>query len=140
MKRAFARKTNAMIHGSKANGARSTALWMRWKAAGWIICPARWRWGKYPLLARWDILIFAIQRGDGSSRVTVLETKGDQLDNLDTDYKRRVLGLMAENFAWDNSLPAGQLALVKDTGETVSCELILMSEIPTKLPTYLAAD
>ena len=49
-----------------------------------------WKRGKiYP------DFIFAIQRGDGSSRVTVLETKGDQLDNLDTDYKRRVLGLRA---------------------------------------------
>jgi hypothetical protein len=30
--------------------------------------------------------IFAVGRKDGSSRITVLETKGDQLDNLDTAY------------------------------------------------------
>lgn len=83
--------------------------------------------------------IFAVQRGDGAAHITVLETKGDQLDNLDTAYKRSVLALMSDSFAWDTSVPAGELALLKDTGETVECELILMSDVPTKLPPYLAA-
>jgi type III restriction enzyme len=45
-------------------------------------------------------------------RITVLETKGDQLDNLDTDYKREVLKVMSSNFAWDTTVPAGTLELV----------------------------
>ena len=58
----------------------------------------------------------------------MLETKGDQLDNLDTAYKRDVLKLMSNNFAWDTTVPAGTLELVKTSGETVECTLILMSD------------
>jgi len=81
--------------------------------------------------------IFAVGRKDGSSRITVLETKGDQLDNLDTAYKREVLRFMSKNFSWDSTVPAGTLELVKNTGETVDMTLILMSERETKLPEYL---
>lgn len=82
--------------------------------------------------------IFAMQRHDGSTRITVLETKGDQLDNADTDYKRRTLEMMTVSFTWDGNVSAGELALVKNTGETVACELILMSEINAKLPLHFA--
>ncbi|MEY9281674.1 DEAD/DEAH box helicase [Bradyrhizobium yuanmingense] len=81
--------------------------------------------------------IFAVSRKDGSSRITVLETKGDQLDNLDTAYKRQVLAFMTENFSWDNTVPAGTLELIKNTGETVDMALMLMSEWKAKLPDYL---
>ena len=66
----------------------------------------------------------------------MLETKGDQLDNLDTAYKRGVLNLVSDAFSWDAPIPAGQLALVTNAGETVVCNLILMSEVPTKLPLF----
>lgn len=46
---------------------------------------------------------------------------------------------MSDSFAWDTPVPAGELALLKDTGETIECELILMRDMPTKLPPYLAA-
>ncbi len=82
--------------------------------------------------------VFAVERVDKSRRVTILETKGDQLDNLDTAYKRDVLDILSMNFKWDASVPAGTLELVKDAGETVECSLILMSEWPTKLPAHLA--
>ncbi len=81
--------------------------------------------------------IFAVSRKDGASRITVLETKGDQLDNLDTAYKREVLTFMSKNFNWDSTVAAGTLELVKKTGETVDMTLILMSEWKAKLPTYL---
>ncbi|QPF85507.1 DEAD/DEAH box helicase family protein [Bradyrhizobium genosp. L] len=81
--------------------------------------------------------IFAVSRKDGASRITVLETKGDQLDNLDTAYKREVLTFMSKNFKWDSAVAAGTLELVKKTGETVDMTLILMSEWKAKLPTYL---
>ncbi|WP_018698729.1 DEAD/DEAH box helicase [Amorphus coralli] len=82
--------------------------------------------------------IFAVQREGMANRVTVLETKGDQLDNLDTAYKREVLSFLSDNFRWDTATPAGELELVQDTGETVEGTLILMSEWEAKLPDYLA--
>ena len=81
--------------------------------------------------------IFAVQRNGGAQRISVLETKGDQLDNLDTAYKREVLEFMSGNFQWDDATSAGELELVQNNGETVNCTLILMSEWKTKLPEYL---
>lgn len=81
--------------------------------------------------------IFAVKQSDNTARITVLETKGDQLDNLDTAYKREVLKVMSDNFAWDTTVPAGTLELIKSTGETVECALILMSDWPTELPSHL---
>ncbi|MEX4006756.1 DEAD/DEAH box helicase [Neoaquamicrobium sediminum] len=83
--------------------------------------------------------IFAVKREGAGARITVLETKGNQLDNLDTAYKRDVLNVLSENFAWDATAPAGTLELVQDNGETVECTLILMSEWKTKLPGHLQA-
>ncbi len=81
--------------------------------------------------------IFAVQDDGKGARITVLETKGDQLDNLDTAYKRDLLAFLSENFAWDDQAPAGELELVKNNGETVQGALILMSDCRTKLPEYL---
>jgi len=83
--------------------------------------------------------IFAVERSDKSRRIMVLETKGDQLDNLDTAYKRDMLNFLSANFAWDTTAPAGTLELIKSTGETVECSLILMSEWPAKLPAHLTS-
>lgn len=77
--------------------------------------------------------IFAV-RGKG---VTVLETKGDHLDNLDTAYKREVLSFLSDNFGWNDFTPAGELELIQSNGETVQGTLSLMSEWRTKLPDYL---
>ena len=82
--------------------------------------------------------IFAVQQSGKTARITVLETKGDQLDNLDTAYKREVLKVLSDNFAWDTTVPAGTLELIKATGETVEGTLILMSEWETKLPNFLS--
>ena len=91
-----------------------------------------WRKGKiYP------DFIFAVQTDGADNRITILETKGDQLDNLDTAYKREVLSFLSNSFAWDDCTPAGELELITDGGETVQCTLILMSEWQTKLPRFL---
>jgi type III restriction enzyme len=84
--------------------------------------------------------IFAVQNSGRTARITVLETKGDQLDNLDTAYKREVLKVLSDNFAWDSTVPAGTLELVKSNGETVEAALILMSDWRSKLPGYLSAS
>lgn len=81
--------------------------------------------------------IFAVQRDGEAKRITVLETKGDQLDNLDTAYKRGVLAFLSEHFAWDTTAPVGELELIKKSGETVQGTLILMSEREVRLPEYL---
>lgn len=84
--------------------------------------------------------IFAVQAAGSGKRITVLETKGDQLDNLDTAYKREVLTFLSGNFAWDDAVPAGELELVKNNGETVEGTLILMSDWKAKLPGQLKAS
>ncbi len=81
--------------------------------------------------------LFAVQRETGGDRIVVLETKGDQLDNLDTAYKRDLLNHLSTNFAWDKTTPAGALELVADSGETVECALVLMSAWKAELPSYL---
>ena len=92
-----------------------------------------WKKGKiYP------DFIFAVETGGSTGRITVLETKGDHIDNLDTKYKRNLLSFLSDNFAWDDGIPAGELELVKENGEAVQCTLILMSEWKAKLPDYLS--
>jgi len=81
--------------------------------------------------------IFAVRGADGAKHITVLETKGDQLDNLDTAYKREALTFLSDNFAWDDSVPAGELELVRDDGVAVRGALVLMGEWKAKLPDFL---
>jgi type III restriction enzyme len=57
--------------------------------------------------------IFAVQATGNAQHIVALETKGDQLDNLDTAYKRDLLKPMSDNFAWDDTVSAGTLELVK---------------------------
>jgi type III restriction enzyme len=91
-----------------------------------------WRRGKvYP------DFIFAANSKDGHKKITVLETKGNQLDNLDTAYKRELLKVLSNSFSWDESISAGSLELVTAQGETVECALILMDEWRAILPQHL---
>lgn len=80
--------------------------------------------------------IFAVQKEGEAKLITILETKGDQLDNLDTAYKRDVLDFLSDNFAWDSVTPAGELELVQNTGEVVKGKLVLMSEWKATLPNF----
>jgi len=81
--------------------------------------------------------IFAVQREGDNRQITILETKGDQLDNLDTAYKREVLSFLTDAFQCDDYTPVGELELVRNAGDTVHGALILMSEWRTKLPKFL---
>jgi type III restriction enzyme len=80
--------------------------------------------------------IFATGGKAGAGRIVVLETKGDHLQNPDTDYKRDLLDFLTGNFSWDQAVPAGQLQIAM-TGEAVECALVLMEDIPAKLPALL---
>jgi type III restriction enzyme len=82
--------------------------------------------------------LFAVQREGKGNRLVILETKGDQLDNLDTAYKRNLLSHLSNNFCWNKALPAGTLEIYADNGETVECALVLMSEWQADLPKLLA--
>ncbi|WP_406721450.1 hypothetical protein RPE78_05560 [Thioclava litoralis] len=87
-----------------------------------------WRRGRiYP-----DFL-FAVKRAGEDGEVVALETKGDHLQNDDTDYKSALLQALTDGFAWDDATPVGQLEL-RNTGETVRCELVLMKDIKADLP------
>lgn len=91
-----------------------------------------WKRGKvYP------DFVFAVHKGGKGSRIVALETKGDQLDNADTAYKRDLLATLSANFDWDKTVPAGSMELVQDDGTTVECALVLMSEWKAKLPALL---
>jgi type III restriction enzyme len=62
-----------------------------------------------------------------------METKGDQLEgNLDTEYKRKLLKLMSDNF--ENMVKAGQFEIVLNPKTSVTCDLLLMSEWKTRVP------
>ncbi len=82
--------------------------------------------------------IFAVhQQEDKTDRITILETKGDQLDNnIDTDYKRQLLAFLSENFCWENARPVGKLEMLQKDGDTVHCELVLMNEWKSRLPEF----
>lgn len=80
--------------------------------------------------------IFAVSRAGKRKSITILETKGDQLDNLDAAYKRNALDFLSGQFRWDDVIPAGELEFVK-SGETVRAILILMSEWRAQLPACL---
>jgi len=91
-----------------------------------------WKKGKvYP------DFIFALHTEGGAQQLRAIETKGDHLGNDDTDYKRELLSFLTDSYAWDNSIPAGELELISDNGTTLHCELILMSDWKTKLPKLL---
>jgi type III restriction enzyme len=79
--------------------------------------------------------IFAADASAGG-RIVVLETKGQQLQNPDTDYKREVMRFLSDSFAWDQTVPVGQLQIER-TGETVHCALVLMQDIKEELPALL---
>ena len=83
--------------------------------------------------------IFAVQPGNQygkGKRLVVMETKGDHLaGNTDTEYKQAVLDLMTQAFQIDQTQRVGELSIVNPDGTTVECDLVLMSEWKTKLPT-----
>ena len=83
--------------------------------------------------------IFAVQHGDADPKVVVLEMKGQHLaGNDDTVYKQSVLQLMTEAFAVEKVPCVGELEFVVEDGTRMTCDLVLMTEWKTRLPTFSA--
>jgi type III restriction enzyme len=78
--------------------------------------------------------IFAHERKGKTDLIRVWETKGDQLEgNLDTKYKRKLLELTSKHYRAEDGVRAGKLELVGRAGESVECDLVLMSEWKTEV-------
>jgi type III restriction enzyme len=83
--------------------------------------------------------IFAVRSTAGSTRVAIVEMKGEHLSgNDDTDYKRSVLELLSSAATWDRAVPSGALELVQPGGNSIECDLILFTEWRTRLPVLLS--
>ncbi len=82
--------------------------------------------------------IFAVQHGESKerNRVFVLEMKGEHLSgNPDTEYKKVVLQVMSD--AYTIAPKVGELELIEKGKTTVQCDLVLMSDWPTRLPQFI---
>lgn len=76
--------------------------------------------------------LFAMSVADGAEKIFVIETKGDQLaGNLDSEYKRKLLRLMADNYRQGRTTEAGKMEIQAAEKRTVTCDLVLMSEWKT---------
>lgn len=77
-------------------------------------------------------------RRDGKpERITVLETKGDHLDNVDTDYKRELLSFLSSG-RWQKSMEIRDgLPLSEGDLPAFHHELVLMRDWKARLPRLL---
>ena len=87
-----------------------------------------WKRGRvYP-----DFLFAAIQDGE-KQRLVALESKGDQLDNLDTAYKRDLLAKLTEAYGKHASGTAGKLTLAGDAPD-YEARVVLFGDMDAELP------
>lgn len=84
--------------------------------------------------------IFAMDHSGGKERVMILETKGDHLENPDTQYKQKVLDACANAFQFENVTKQGDLELVVDKDTTISCSLIFEGKWKTELSKLLESQ
>ena len=69
----------------------------------------------------------------GKERIMVLETKGDQLNNPDAAYKKKLMDICSGAFAFEQASSRGKLELVHKGDTTVSCSLIFEEKWQTEL-------
>lgn len=83
--------------------------------------------------------LFGLKESDGTHKVMVVETKGDQLSgNEDTTYKRKLLELMTEHFQQDSTTKAGELELVVEGETKVVWDMVLISDWKTKASQFFS--
>jgi len=79
--------------------------------------------------------IFALVTDHKKPKLVVMEMKGDQLrGNLDTEYKRKLLKIVSDNYMFEHVVKAGELELVIENDTSVSCDLVLLGEWKTLVP------
>ena len=84
--------------------------------------------------------VFSVRPDGQPERITILETKGDHLDNIDTDYKRNLLAFLS-NGRWRMPVEARDgMPLPSDGLPTFHYELVLMSDWKTTLPRFFVED
>ena len=84
--------------------------------------------------------IFAVGSDGEPERITVLETKGDHLDNIDTDYKRELLAFLSGGH-WQRPPEVRSGLDLKSTGlPTFQYALVLMRDIVTEIPKLLLGE
>ena len=75
--------------------------------------------------------IFAHRTIAGQDQLAVWETKGDHLGGKDTEYKRKLLQTISDNYQKDKLVRAGELELIypnETEVPTVHCTLVFMDE------------
>jgi type III restriction enzyme len=84
--------------------------------------------------------LFAIQRQDGTiNSIRILETKGNQLDNLDTAYKRSVMETLTEHFSFEEATDVGD-CIIQDEDISVDARLIMFDDITADLPNWISEE
>ena len=84
--------------------------------------------------------LFTIQRQDGTIKsIRILETKGNQLDNLDTAYKRSVMETLTEHFSYEEATDVGD-CIIRDEGISVGAKLIMFGDITADLPNWISEE
>lgn len=90
-----------------------------------------WRRGRvYP-----DFVFAALKEGD-EQRLVALESKGDQLDNIDTAYKRALLEKLTRAYGKQASGAAGKLELESETPD-YEAAVVLFSDMGARLPSLI---
>lgn len=93
-----------------------------------------WRRGNvYP-----DFVFAAIKDGDGQ-RLVALESKGDQLNNLDTAYKADLLAKLSDAFAKHASVTGGELGL-ESRAPDYEAAVVLFGDMDAHLPGLIQPD
>jgi len=82
--------------------------------------------------------LFVVNGKEGKINcLKILETKGDQLDNLDTAYKRCVMETLASHYSFQELTDAGE-CVIEDEGLSVDARLILFPTMTTELPNWIS--
>ena len=84
--------------------------------------------------------VFAFQQQGGKERLMIWETKGIHLaGNEDTEYKRKLLEKVTAAFSIETTQVTGQLNIEIESGTTMSCALVLMTDLKRELDRELKA-
>ena len=84
--------------------------------------------------------VFAVGSDGKPERITVLETKGDHLDNIDTGYKRELMAFLSRG-PWQRPLEVRDgLDLTSSGFPTFQYALVLMRDWKTELPRLLSGE